>query len=175
MTAAVTDLYMAIGMYKGFPRVLKWEQTKAILPNCAGVDATVDKPNTGAGNAPRWDMAGMCQWVKEGTSSDKTICPPKAVLSAGSLCGFNTFTAKFTKGVFAGFLQEGSAHDCAELMCGKVVDPLKRKDTAPPQLFLTWAGTDKNDNNLVSKGLSFASFKQYSAFELYTKASAEAK
>lgn len=172
MTLAVTDFYASLGFYKGFPRVIDWEQTASINKLCGGGEGS---PMTGnlvkSGSTPRWDMGSTCHSESAGTSSGVSVCTDEKTYHAGTACGFNTFKAKFLKGKFDTFVQEGDAHDCDQLMCAASLKPaagatIDAKSALPPRIYLTWAGTDKDDNNFVSKGLSYASFKQYSAVEL---------
>ena len=41
----------------------------------------------------------------------------------------------------------------------------KQEVLSPFNIYITWTGTDKDERDMSSQGLSYESFRQYSAFE----------
>lgn len=173
----VAAMYLKLGMVKGFPRKISWEQTHVISSSCGvpgGTPPHVKYPGSRSHLRPQ--MVAHC------ASTEGHCPPPQSPPQTWPMtdCGFSTFEGHYdTERKFSGMrwvgpaptnatIEGGPPDDCTQDMCGTV--PVKGEPVAPVQMYLTWMGTDIDDRDMTSGGLTYEAFQQYSAFEAISKA-----
>ena len=179
----VAAMYLKLGMVHGFPRKIAWEQTHAISSSCGDPGGTTPAVKyTAKRSNLRPHMLAKCASVDghcadNGGAGGVTLWPMTD-------CGFSTLEGYYKDKKFHGMqwvgpppknetIDGGPPDDCTQDMCG--ITPAKDGEVAPVQIYPTWMGTDKNDRDMTSGGLTYESFQQYSAFEAAKDATDVAK
>lgn len=174
-TVEAAGMYLKLAMLNGHPRRISWEQTGKISPNC-GFDASSPDAHLHvqvdglSRNNPLRGITATCDSPENPSHCRDTNTPWPM-----TECGFGTYDGYYQKNdgdqvpKFAGMRWvdhdnntiPGSSLpvDCSQDMCG-----LEPTDITPVQIYVTWAGTDKDDRDMTSGGLTFESFQQYSTF-----------
>ena len=158
-------MYLKLGMLNGIPRLITWEQTGKINSDCGGLQHVT---SSGSLSNIR-NMTAVC-------NSISGHCADSTKQWHMTDCGFNTYKGYYPEdGKFAGMqwtdppesgastIDGAPVDDCSQDMCG--VKPEKGDPVGPVQLYLTWTGTDLDARDMTSGGLTYESFRQYSAFE----------
>ena len=166
--AEATAMYLKLGVLNGIPRKVSWEQTGLINTACTlKVNWPLSRSNV------RSNITAACSSVDDHCGVHGPIGGKWPMTD----CGFGTYEGYYpADGKFAGMSwpagTEGApADDCSQNFCGaspptaaELADP-KFGGVNPIQLYLTWAGTDAEGRHMSSGGLTYESFRQYSAFE----------
>jgi hypothetical protein len=171
---SISAMYAMISMKEGYPRKIAWEQTAEVYTACA---PSVKRKLSASNN--RSTIRATCS---ETGAADPKVCdyttPGK--MYDGTDCGFSTLAGYVKEGKLQGMfwpptststdenIKRERANDCTQFMCASVIEPSTA--VAPIQIFVTWKGTDSTDRLMSSGGLSYESFRQYSAFEAFSSA-----
>jgi hypothetical protein len=171
-TAEATAMYLKAGVLDGIPRKVSWEQTGLINTACP---LKVTWPLSRSNVHENITAACSCSSIDDHCG----VPGPYGGKFAMTDCGFGTYEGYYpADGKFAGMSwldgTEGTlSDDCSQTFCA--AEPPNLADIAassvnPIQLYITWVGTDADARDMSSGGLTYESFRQYSAFEGVSKA-----
>ena len=156
-----TAMYLKAGVLNGIPRKVSWEQTGLITTACAHkVTWPLSRSNV------RDNITAACASIDDHCGVPGPISGKWPMTD----CGFGTYEGYYpADGKFAGMTwpdgTEGApSDDCSQTFCAEE-PPDPGPDVNPIQLYMTWAGTAADARDMSSGGLTYESFRQYSAFE----------
>jgi len=177
-TASVIAMYAKIGLVDGHPRQIMWEQTGQINTACTPKvsrtgsmdnyrNVTVSCDSVG-GHCP--DLVQPWDGHQTGLGWDMTDC------------GFATIRGYYDENRKFGGMRwpvensdpsseqysPNAERDCSQSMCAVTLDAAE--GLSPFNIYTTWTGTDVDQRDMTSSGLSYESFRQYSAFEAISAA-----
>jgi hypothetical protein len=183
----VDAMYAKLGLVHGFPRKIVWEQTAQINPGCdknphlshhrtsstllpaLGAPCSITGDDEDAGCNP---IIGNKENPAPLLGPAGKPIPETQGFWPATECGFSTLLGSYNDGKFNGMVwppdtdkdkfPQAKNTDCSQDMCGIAAHDAKT-NLYPLHIYISWTGTDVDDRDMSSAGLSYQSFHAFSA------------